>query len=82
MIIKNLIHLTYYLYKIIFEIQCIQFQQNTNIFKIIFYSFPFDGKGNILAHAFYPTEQGSLGGDIHFDNSEDWTIDNSNSAGI
>ncbi|XP_058977554.1 matrix metalloproteinase-2-like [Musca domestica] len=35
-------------------------------------NFPFDGVGNILAHAFYPYEMGSWGGDVHFDEDENW----------
>ncbi|XP_059223657.1 matrilysin [Stomoxys calcitrans] len=35
-------------------------------------NYPFDGAGNILAHAFYPYEMGSWGGDVHFDEDENW----------
>ena len=32
---------------------------------------PFDGLNNVLAHAYYPVD----GGDIHFDDDENWTTD-------
>lgn len=41
-------------------------------------NFPFDGPGNVLAHAFYPYEMSSFGGDIHFDNDENWKENSTN----
>lgn len=33
---------------------------------------PFDGPGLVLAHAYYPYEHDTFGGDIHFDEDENW----------
>uniref|UniRef100_A0A914VZ79 Peptidase metallopeptidase domain-containing protein n=1 Tax=Plectus sambesii TaxID=2011161 RepID=A0A914VZ79_9BILA len=49
-------------------------------------AYPFDGSGNmtnILAHTFYPNyqETGTLNGDIHFDDFENWVLDNSKTEG-
>ena len=38
-------------------------------------NYPFDGRSNQLAHAFYPTNSDALGGDMHFDLDEIWTLD-------
>ncbi|XP_071535909.1 matrix metalloproteinase-2-like isoform X2 [Panulirus ornatus] len=36
--------------------------------------YAFDGPSGILAHAYYPYEFGHYGGDVHFDESEQWNI--------
>lgn len=41
--------------------------------------YQFDGKGSVLAHAFYPEEY--LGGDVHYDEDEDWTAYRENEYG-
>lgn len=38
------------------------------------------GLGSVLAHAFYPEEH--LGGDVHYDEDEDWTAYRENEYGL
>ena len=45
-------------------------------------SYPFDGPRFTLARAYYPYEFGSFGGDIHFDEDEDWSPNAKKDGGV
>eukprot|EP00794_Sanderia_malayensis_P004808 gene4808-5438_t len=54
----------------------IQFGAESHLVSEYLYcSMQFDGRGGIIAHAFYPTSDYEFGGDIHFDASEIFSFD-------
>lgn len=44
--------------------------------------YPLDGQGGVLAHAFYPYEAGHWGGDMHFDEDEEWRVRPAEDQGV
>ncbi|SFK17939.1 matrixin family metalloprotease [Methylophaga sulfidovorans] len=53
-----------------------EFNATTNSGDIRIGGESIDGKSHVLAHAYYPSNNYSAAGDIHFDTSETWAIDN------
>ncbi|KAH1017672.1 hypothetical protein HUJ05_008280 [Dendroctonus ponderosae] len=55
------------------DMQVIMFP-NKKEADFVFFRYPFDGPGGVLAHGFFPSgsERADEGGDIHFDDEEEW----------